>query len=483
MTAIQIGPFSPATDMLWALQRRAVSASELLDLHLQRIERFNPSLNAIVTRNFEEARRTAAEADRTRGTSEVNQPLLGLPLTIKDCIYVRGLVTTGGVVERAHAVSAEDAVLARRVRAAGAVIMGKTNVPPYAADWQTTNPLFGRTNNPWNLERTPGGSTGGGAAAVAAGLSPLEFGGDLAGSIRVPAAFCGVYGHKSSETALARSGHFPGELTPNWATAMGVQGPLARSAKDLETALRVIAGPEVGEDVAWKLQLPRARHETLTEFRVAILPIPEWMPVDPDIAGAVRRLRAELVAGGARVRETVPEGFDDLRRPYDLYTQLLFAVSTVGQPAESRLQTASKLRSVGYEAAARGLEASASDYIIWHGQREKYRAAYRAFFREWDILLSPAALVTAFPHTDAPVSRRSHAVAGRTGPYDYLSFFPSLASLTGQPATAFPFGFSSEGLPIGLQAIGPYLEDFTPIRFAQLVEEHIEGFVPPPGYT
>ncbi|HEY8287550.1 MAG TPA: amidase family protein, partial [Chloroflexota bacterium] len=205
MTTPELDPFAGAAVMLHALRDKQVSAVELLDLHLRRIEHFNPALNAIVTLDIETARARAAETDAARARGE-DGALLGLPLTIKDCIYVKGLPTTGGIPDRATTIDEEDSYLAARIRAAGAVIMGQSNVPPYAGDWQSVNPLFGRTNNPWDLSRTPGGSTGGGAAALAAGLTPLEFGGDFGGSIRIPAAFCGVYGHKTSETAVARSG-------------------------------------------------------------------------------------------------------------------------------------------------------------------------------------------------------------------------------------------------------------------------------------
>ena len=476
--------FASAIEMLHALRTRQLSCTELLDLHLRRIERYNPRLHALVIANYDEARQTAAAAAAARAGGE-ERPLLGLPLTIKDCIYVAGLPTTGGLPERRQAIADTDARLAARVRAAGAVLLGKTNVPPYAADWQAANPLFGRSNNPWDVRRTPGGSTGGGAAAVAAGLTPLEFGGDFAGSIRVPAAFCGVYGHKPSETALPRSGHFPGPNTPNAAVAMAVQGPLARSAEDLEVAFDVIAGPDVGEDVAWRLHLPPARHARLRHYRVAVLPRPTWLPVDEEIMAALEDLAVQLGRAGVHVHTIQPEAFGDLRHHYTLYLSILLAISGSGQPAEERQQQAARFRATGDEfqmAYARGLTASAADYLEWHGQREHYRAAYRAFFRDWDVLLAPVNIVNAFPHTDAPMEVRRLAVNGQTVPYDLQSVYPSLANLSGQPATAFPIALTSTGLPIGLQAIGPYLEDRTPLRFTALVAQEFGGFRRPPGY-
>jgi amidase len=472
--------FASASRMLVALRERQISAVELLELHLQQIERYNPQLNAIVTPDYENARLVAAQADAAQARGE-DKPLLGLPLTIKDCIYVEGLPTTGGIAERAQAMAEADARLTARARAAGGVIMGKTNVPPYAADWQTDNPIFGRSNNPWDLARTPGGSTGGGAAAVAAGLTPLEFGGDFGGSIRIPAAFCGIYGHKPSETALARSGHFPGPNFPNAAAGMAVQGPLARSAEDLELALDVVAGPDVGEDVAWRLELPPARHRRLADYRVAILPPIEWQIVDNEIVAALDRLATELGRAGARVKEAQPELFGDLRDHYKLYLAIFWALTGTGQSEAERRRQAEDFRASDDEfvqSYSRGLEASASDYIIWFGQREQYRAAYRAFFRDWDVLLAPANIVNAFPHT----REWRLEINGQMASYDRQFVYPSLANLTGQPATAFPVGLTQGGLPIGLQAIGPYLEDRTSIHFAGLVAQEFGGFRPPPGY-
>jgi len=482
---VRLDGFAPATTMLRALRQGQISALELLELHERRIERYSPALNAIVTPNTDAARQAAAAADEARARGE-ERPLLGLPVTIKDCIDVKGLPTTGGLPERAEAIAEADAPVAARVRAAGAVIMGKTNVPPNASDWQSDNPLFGRTNNPWDLGRTPGGSTGGGAAAIAAGLTPLGFGGDFAGSIRVPAAFCGIYGHKSSETAVPRVGHFPAGNQPNSATAMAVQGPLARSAEDLELALDVIAGPGVGEDVAWRLELPPARHERLADYRVAVLPPIEWLPVEGEIVAALDCLATRLGGAGALVKEIQPAAFGDLRDYYTTYLSIMAAMSSAWRPKADRLGEAGALRrrtdSFSMLAYADALEAGAGDYVMWFGRREGYRAALRAFFEEWDVLLSPANFVNAFEHTDAPPEERGFEVNGERVPYDWQSVYPSLANFSGHPATAFPVGQTETGLPIGLQAIGPYLEDRTPIRFAALVAGEFGGFRRPPGY-
>lgn len=484
MTVTRIDPFSPATAMLEALRARRISSVELLESHIRRIERYNPALNAIVNFDYDQARQAAVNADNLRAGG-MDAPLLGLPLTVKDSINVQGMLSTAGLPAYADHRAETDSRLVARLRAAGAIIVGKTNVPPLAQDWQTDNPVFGRTNNPWDQYRTPGGSTGGGAAALAAGLTPLEFGSDIGGSIRIPAAFCGVYGHKPSETALPRSGHFPGKSLPNPARVMGVQGPLARDAGDLERALDIIAGPDTGEDVAWRLDLPPARANRLRDFRIAILPTLDWQPMDAGIMVALERLRQALVSAGLTVKEACPDSFGDLRDYYRLYNSLLSVMVSSGQPERERRELADRLRAIDDEfitAFAGGLTASATDFLAWHAQREAYRESFRAFFRDWDILLAPVTIVPAFHHRRVPWMEDTLEVNGYIVPYARLGLYPSIATLSGQPATAFPTGLNSEGLPIGLQAIGPYLEDRTPIRFAALVQQAFGGYQPPPSY-
>lgn len=484
MSTTPLTTFASASDMLAALRAKQLSAEELLDLHLSQIEQANPTLNALVTPDYQRARRAAQEADEARARGE-DRPLLGLPLTIKDCLNVQGLPTTAGIRARAQALPAEDALLVARVRAAGGVIMGKTNVPPYASEWQANNRLFGRTNNPWDLARTPGGSTGGGAAAVAAGMTPLEFGSDIGGSIRVPAAFCGCYGHKPSETALPRSGHFPGSPLPNPTLHMAVQGPLARSAPDLELAFDAVAGPDVDEGVGWQLAIPPARHERLSDYRVALFPPFPWLPVEDEILEARETLAENLRRAGTKVEVAQPEIFGDGRAYYALYYSLLAVVMSLGFSARTRRvegQLSRVSRDEFVVAWGRGLRASAADYITWFARRERYRAAYRAFFHDWDILLAPVCIANAFAHLDmsVPIARRTLSINGQNVPYLRMSAYPSLATLCGQPATVFPAGQTRSGLPTGLQAIGPYLEDRTPLRFAQLVEQAYGGFQRPP---
>jgi len=490
MTSAPINPFATATEMLAALRAKQVSAVELLDLHIKRIERHNPALNAIVEPDFDRARDEANAADARRQRGD-DAPLLGLPMTLKESINVRGLRTTVGMEHWKDFRSEHDAPVTTRVKAAGAVVMAKTNVPQMLSDWQSANPVYGRTNNPWDPARTPGGSTGGGAAALAAGLTPLEFGSDIGGSIRVPAAFCGVYGHRPSETAMPRSGQFPIPPLPNAAVVMGVQGPLARTAADLALALDVAAGAEVGEDVAWRLTLPPARRERLADFRIAVLPSLDWVPVDAEIAATLDTVASRLGRVGCKVQVMQPEILGDHREHYALYLTLLGAVTSARLSAEQRAARLAVTRTRDDEwmrAFERGLECGAPEYVAWIGQRERYRAAWRAFFRDWDVLLMPTFFTPAYPHWDKPWPgtpesiKKTIDVNGKPVLEELGLFWASVATLAGQPATAFPAGLTRAGLPIGLQAIGPYLEDRTPIRFAGLVGAEVGGFTRPRGY-
>src|SRR5207253_6978527 len=387
--------------------------------------------------------------------------LRGLPITLKESFNVSGLATTCGVPAWKDFVSKHDAPAWARLRAAGAVLLGKTNVPPMLADWQSANPIHGRAVNPWDLGRTPGGSSGGSAAALAAGLSALEVGSDIGGSIRVPAAFCGVYGHRPSETLLPKSGQFPMPPLPNAAVVMGVQGPLARSAEDLELALDVAAGPEVGEDVAWKIAIPAARRDRLAGFRVAVLPPLDWVPVDAEVAAALESVAAGLGRLGCPVKVTQPDGLGDHRQHYALYLSLLAAVTSARVPAADRRARLEVLRTRDDDwsrATQRGIESGAPDYVAWFGQREQYRAAWRAFLREWDVLLMPTFITPAYPHWDKPWPntpksiRKTLDVNGKPVLEELGLFCASVATLAGQPSTAFPAGRSRGGLPIGLEA-------------------------------
>jgi amidase len=490
MSGSSIHAFASATELLAALSAKHVSASELVALYEARIAEHNPQLNVIVERN-PDAASAARDVDARRARGEPGL-LLGLPITLKESMNVRGLRTTVGMKMWEHQRAERDGAIAARTRVAGAVLLGKTNVPPMLADWQADNAVYGRSNNPWDLTRTPGGSTAG-AAAVAAGLTALEYGSDLAGSIRVPASLCGVYGHRPSDTALPRSGQFPFAPPPTNSRVLAVQGPLARSAEDLTLGFDAVAGAEGGEEVAWRLSLPPPRHARLADFRVAVLPLADWVPIDPAIVEVQERLVTRLRAHGCKVGYAQPSSLGDHRESYALYQTLLTIMTSVGVPEEQRQARLAQLRArdarddLSAAAELRGVESSASDYLSLLVARERIRLAWRAFFQAWDVLLAPAFWQLAFPHLSFKwppegAEPLQVEIAGQLVPYGLGSFYPHLATLPGLPATAFPVELSRTGLPVGLQAIGPYLEDRTPIHFTGLVAQQWGGFAAPPGY-
>jgi amidase len=365
LTSTALDAFAPAHVMLTALGEGRTTSRELVEMHLERIERYNSALKAIVVAG-PDPRAAADAADSLRKRGEPS-PLLGLPATLKESMNVPGLPTTVGAPDFKDFVAADYGAIPRRVLGAGAVLLGKTNVPPMLADWQATNPIYGRTVNPWNAELTPGGSTGGGAAAVAAGLSPLEFGSDIGGSIRVPASFCGIFGHKPSESAVPRSGQFPRPSRPNAGMVLGVQGPLARSADDLELAMRVISGPEDGEDVAWRLELPPPRAENLAGMRIAVMPRLDWLPVSGEILDALETLVTRLARAGARVATAAPETFGDLREHHALYLAMLTAITSISltQGCRSGWSCTRSARTIGWRTAS----SFASGTCCWRRSR------------------------------------------------------------------------------------------------------------------
>lgn len=485
-----IDGFSTLTEMRQALRARTISARELVDLHLDRIERLDGPLNSVVVRNFEAARAAAAHAELRIAEGRA-RALEGIPITVKEAINVQGLPLTVGDPAYAGYISVRDAPSVRRLREAGAIVIGKTNLPPEMADWQAVNPIYGRTNNPWDPSRTCGGSSGGGAA-VAAGFAAMDLGSDIGGSVRVPAAFCGVYGLRGSETLIPRSGQYPIPPTPNWGAVLGAQGPLARAAEDITLAAGIMSGPDVGEDVAWRLELPPPRCETLAGARIAVLEPPPWAPVDEEVRAAQERVIAALARAGAEVARAQPEGFGDWREHMRLYLRLLHYMMSPRWSDEERRARVQVLREVADDeftpAQVEGLTCTGAQLFLWHLERERVRAAWRAFFRDWDALLSPAFHTPAFGHIayEGPALGAAAVhwrvrVDGRQVPYQRGLFFPHVATLAGQPALSCPAGLSRGGLPLAVQFVGPYLEDFTLTRLAQLLAREIGGFVVPPA--
>ncbi len=476
-----IGVYSTATEMLAALDRGEVTSVDLVEMQLERIDAVDGDINAIAVNTPDRARAAAQEADRRRADGD-SAPLLGLPLTLKESTRTAGLPQSAGIPEFAGFVPETDGRVAERVSAAGGCLLGTTNIPFALSDWQADSAVYGRTLNPWDTTRSPGGSTGGGGAALAAGMTPLEIGSDIGGSIRVPAAFCGVYGHRPTETAVPRSGSMPPHDLENPAAIMGVQGPLARSAADLELMFDVVAGPIELEDRAWRLDVPPSRHESLGDFRVAVMPEIPFAKPSRAMQAAVESLAAFATDAGARVAEAMPS-FDAEQYFHDYLTTLML-ITTQAMSDDHRHSAAEKMIASGDPteiARAKGMTMSAVDFLQLLDRRELARRAWAEFFEEWDVLICPTAIDAAFPHTDGKFNDRTLEIDGETVPYHHMVVYPMWAIFAGQPATAFPGGLDPRGLPLGLQAIGPYLEDRTTIRFAELVGPW-HSFTPPPAF-
>lgn len=477
--------FRSAAELAAAVAAREVSSVELLDHYLDRVERLNPQVNAIVARDEEGARAAASDADRAVSRGEPLGPLHGVPVTIKDSLEVAGMRTTGGSPRWGHHVSTSDAESVTRLKDAGAVVFGKSNLPADARDWQTYNEVYGTTSNPWDRTRGPGGSSGGSAAALAAGLTGLELGGDTAGSIRVPAHFCGVYGLRTSYGIVPRhgsvSGHAPGSLAE---FDMAVLGPLGRHADDLDLGLDVLAGADRDNAPGWRLELPAARSNTLQQFRVAAWLDDPFCPVDGELVDIMRSvLDAVRGAGAAVVEGKGPVGLEESMA---LYYPLLVAQSGLIEPEESY---AGLVELAAAEGAAGGF---ASDLTIrfrdWHAldeRRQLSRRRWAEFFRDVDVLICPVSPTAAFPHDHRPDpswSVRTLQVDGIDRPYHEMLRWVAPSSLNQLPAAVAPVGATRDGLPVGIQVIAPYLHDRTAVQFVRLLAEVIGGFRRPPGF-
>jgi amidase len=480
--------FKTVREQVAALAARKVSATELVEQSIRRIEKHDGKLNAVVVRDFERARGAAGEADAALARGE-RRPLLGVPMTVKESFNVAGLPTTWGIAAAKDFRPRTDAVAVQRLKAAGAVILGKTNVPFVLGDTQSYNDVYGTTNNPWDVSRTPGGSSGGSAAALAAGYVALELGSDIGGSLRAPAHFCGIYAHKPSYGVAAMRGHSPpGPADPiPLDVDLAVIGPMARSAEDLSVALDIIADPDEPMGTAYRLALPAPRHATLREFRVLVIDEHPLVPTSRDVRGALERVAADLAKLGAKVSRA-SSLLPDLALQGRLHVRLLLSVFGADMPEAvyARLQeTAKSLPADDISLRAerlRGYAISHRDWILADRERGILRQRWRALFREFDVVLCPVLPTVAFPHDHSDMVSRRLQVDDGDIPYGDQFIWPSIATTPGLPATAAPIGRSPGGLPIGMQIVGPFLEDRTPLTFASLLEREFGGFVPPPGY-
>ena len=479
-------PFRSALDLAAAIRARQVGARELLDLYVDRIARLDPRINAVVVRDEEAARAQADAADAALAKGTLRGPLHGVPMTVKESFDLAGHPTTWGLPDYREHRAAEDALAVRRLKAAGAVVFGKTNVPVLLADWQSYNPIYGCTNNPWDVTRSPGGSSGGSAAALAAGLTALEMGSDIGASIRNPAHYCGVYGHKPTWGICPPRGHgLDGALT---VADIAVIGPLSRSAGDLRVALEAMAGPDEIEAGAWTLRLSAARRQRLKDWRVAVMLDDRNAEVDRSVQDVIQRLADFLAAQGAVVSLQARPEVDTDRAQTD-YIRLLRAATSARITPEAFAEWQRLARDLPPEDEshrARMARANTMLHKDWLGvqeRRQRMRRAWAAFFREWDLLLCPAAASAAVPHDHAGERwQRSITVNGKRVPTTDQLFWAGFSGMALLPSTVAPAGESPEGLPIGVQIVGPHGGDLSCIEFARQMESEWRGFVPPPGF-
>ncbi|MEO1062163.1 MAG: amidase family protein [Actinomycetota bacterium] len=469
-----------ATEAVGAIHRGELGSEELLDAHVARVDAHDGELNLIVARDVDRARSAAREADAAVRRGDALGPLHGLPMTIKDSFETAGLVTTSGAERLREHIPTRDADNVAALREAGAIVFAKTNLPLYAGDFQTANALHGVSNNPWDPSRTVGGSSGGAAAAIAAGMTLLEQGSDIGGSIRCPAHYCGVFGHKPTWGALSDVGHIPETRD------LGVMGPLGRSAADLDLAMTALTAHGVGGNPAAALPPASPAARTVRGLRVGLWAQDEAAPTSRACTEAVVRVGEALAAAGAQVVDDARTA-TSLGEQHLLYATLLNATMAAGFP--ERVIEAARHRVAAGEIAdpvelarSRGLCLSHLDWGAAHEDRLRLIAEWEALFDRVDVVVAPIAPTSAFPHdVERSFDDRYLDVDGAQVPYWSHIVWAGLATLPLLPATAVPAG-THDGLPVGVQLVGRRWADRTTIAVAGLVETLLGGFVAPPGY-
>jgi amidase len=460
----------PLTDIIADLDSGTISATELLDAHLDRIERLDGDINAVVTLAPDRARKEAGAIDRARANGESLGALAGVPITIKDALATEGIRSTGGATELADHIPTEDATVVSTVRNAGAVVFGKTNIPRWSGDYQSYNELFGTTKNPWDVERTPGGSSGGPAAAVAMGFTAFEIGTDIGGSIRVPSSFCGIYGHKPSFGVIPTYGYLDSVRFHRNVSDVNVFGPLARSIDDLDLLFDLLAGPNPDDAPGWKLDLPASRAETIGDFRVAAWLDSDFAPIDASVGAVLADAVEALERAGARI--------DHGRRPQiDAATAALNGSALIG--LATRISDSDSPE--GPEPS--GAPVPHRQWDVPHRERGEVRQRWADFFDEVDVLLCPVTPVPAFRHVHSEQgSNWIHAELEEFGgmPYGELVLWNALIGSAYLPVTTPPVGRTADGLPVGIQVVAPYLHDRTALTFARRITEVLGGYTAPP---
>ena len=459
--------FASASEIAAAIARKDLSAVEVLEAHLARIAAHNPRINAIITLDAEGARQRAWEADEALARRESWGPLHGVPFTLKDGHSTAGMRTTAGFPPLADYIPTADGTVAARLKAAGAILLGKTNVPVLLSQPQSDNPIFGRTNNPWDLSRTPGGSSGGACAAVAAGLTPLDVGSDLGGSIRIPAHFCGVYGLKPTARRVSVAGHIP-DLPgmPRFDRYLACVGPIARSLDDLGVALRLLAGPDGHDIEVPPVPLQEWPTVRITDLRVAWAPTFPGVPVAAEIQRVVTRVAEDLGRGGAQVAAALPMmSFEAQHTVWaDVYKRLEYIAGRLWGAFPSDDATTPTLL----------------DELRLLERRDAIVRTWGRFFADWDVLLCPAAPITAFPHC---VPGTPLSVDGTPMPYGQISHHAFPFNLSGHPTITLPAGTDADGLPIGVQIVGPRWGEERLLAIAKQVAKVTGGFRRPPVLT
>jgi len=473
--------FGSALDAAAAIRGRKISSVELTELAFRRIDALQPKLNAYVYQLRESALQRARQADEAVARDTARGPLHGVPVNVKESFGVQGMPCTWGIPMFRSSKAAQDSVPVRRLREAGAVLLGATNVPLNLSDCQSFNDIYGVSNNPWDLARTPGGSSGGSAASLATGLAYLSIGSDIGGSIRGPAAFCGVYGHKPTIDIVNMSGQLPGGAYqhPGFSSLLSASGPMARTAEDLEAGLQILAGPERPESKAMKWTLPAARHRELRDFRIGYILEDPSVPVSAETTTVIESAVRACEKAGSKIAEGWPAGFN-FPELIDMYLFMLGAFSFSMTPLEYQPQARIRFEAESGQ-MAKGALSTFAEWQRYNLRRLACRVLWEKYFESCDVFLSPVMFTTAILHDHRPLEQRTvRTPEGKEHSYmDFLAYITP-ASLTGCPATAAPAGLSRSGLPVGLQIIGPYMEDATPIGFARLLANEIGGFQAPP---
>ena len=476
-----------ATQLAKKLRDKEISCLELLELYLDRVLRHNPALNAIIVLDEQGARARAREADQALARGDVWGPLHGVPMTIKESFNVAGQPTTWGVPALKDNIAVGDALAVARMKGAGVTLFGKTNVPFMLADWQSFNDIYGTTNNPWDVTRTPGGSSGGAAAALAAGMTGIEAGSDIGASIRNPAHYSGVFGHKPTMGILPTTGHaLPGKNVP---ADISVIGPLARGANDLEIATLAMAGVDGRNARGLTLKLPSSCKKNLKDFKVGVLLEDENCAQDGELTDQLQGTVEQLARAGVQIDDKA-RPVADTKRAHLIYLMLLRA-ATASRLSNDALEMhrnraiASDPDDFSYKAIVdRAVTMSHTEWLAWNEKRELLCREWAAFFDNYDLLLTPIAASAAFPHSQVGErADRTILVNNILEPEVDQLFWAGLASAVFLPATCAPAGLTRSGLPCGLQIIGSHMSDLTTIHFSRLMEESIGGFVAPEGYA